>query len=288
MINQYKRLDVFTCNYESHSKFGNKVSVFHVLKERKCYPQGCVYFKWQCHLMQKGKRCTKGFNYTGKKCFGCGQYSDIKIHSQPSVKLSPEKYRQFTEELQLFEEWLFEIENQPLQFWGVIDVVKPHLQKTISANSQSLKLSGFTLIFREAYFDTTHYEDLCYWNISPDLQQKLRFAAGDEIELVASIQMDRGRILLRKARNIEINKRSGGKSWTLSDALVVKQTATFFSEQPAQCLSCAHGVLIDVQDESIMEKKRHRELCCLEGVQEIELCTIHLAIEELAGDAHCP
>ena len=38
LINQYKRRDVFRCSHESHLHFKSAVSVFHVIKEKKCYP----------------------------------------------------------------------------------------------------------------------------------------------------------------------------------------------------------------------------------------------------------
>ena len=83
MINQYKRTDVFRCNYESHAKFENKVSVYHVLKKKKCWPTGCLSFKWTCRLLNKGKKCIRGYDFMGKKCDGCSYYDDIKIHNQP-------------------------------------------------------------------------------------------------------------------------------------------------------------------------------------------------------------
>lgn len=288
MINQYKRLDVFNCNYKSHSKFENKVSVYHVLKVKKCYPQGCVYFKWKCELINKGRRCIKGYNFVGKKCYGCSYYHDIKVHSQPIVKLSEQKYQEFLEELQLYEEWLYETENHTVNFLGRIDNVKPRLQKNISASESSLKLTGFTLIFREAYFDNTHFQDLCYVNLSPVLQQRYKFAAGDEVEFRAVVQLNRGRILLKKLRNIEFVTRSHNHAWTHSDALVVKQTATFFTHQPRKCLNCAHGVLVDVFDQSQSGTKPKRELYCLEGIVDPELCCKLLLIGELNDEHKCP
>ncbi|MBN1348228.1 hypothetical protein JXJ21_02360 [candidate division KSB1 bacterium] len=288
MINQYKRLDVFSCNYQSHARFENKVSVYHVLKARNCYPHGCIYFKWKCKLFNKGKRCIKGFNYVGKKCVNCSYYTDIKIHSQPKINLDPAAYQQFTEELQLFEDWLFDIENHTINFMGTIDVVKPRLQKEIQGNEHSLKLVGFTLIFREAYFDLMHYEDLCYVNISPAMQQKVRFAEGDEIEFQAIVQLDRGRIILNRLRNIEFITRSDNRIWTVSDALVVKQTATVFAQQLPGCLSCAHGVLVDVADFSGRKPAKKRELYCLKGTKDPDVCIHLLPVEILDNERTCP
>lgn len=288
MINQYKRLDVFSCNYESHAKFENKVSVYHVLKVKKCYPQGCIYFKWKCKLINKGKRCIKGYNYIGKNCFGCSYYYDIKVHSQPIIKLSQEKYQEFLEELQLFEDWLDEVVNNTVNFWGKIDVVKPRFSKMASSARNNLNLNGFTLIFREAYFDNTHFNDLCYAVISPERQQRLKFAAGDEVEFRATVELDRGRILLKRLRNVDFINRAQNHVWTYSDALVAKRTATFFEKQPAKCLTCAYGVLIDVYDQSHTKHTKRRELFCLKGVKDPELCCYLLPIETMAEEYNCP
>jgi len=288
MINQYKRLDVFRCNYQSHAKFENKVSVYHVLKVKKCYPQGCIYFKWKCRLINKGKRCIKGYNYIGKNCYGCSYYYDIKVHSQPIIKLSPDKYQEFLEELQLFEDWLDEIENHTVNFWGKIDVVKPRLHKIISPAGNNLKLNGFTLVFREAYFDNTHFEDLCYAIISPDPQRRFKFVGGDEVEFQAIVQVDRGRILLRKLRHIDFVNRSDNSALTYSEALVQKRTATLFYKQQKKCLTCAHGILIDVYDQSNTKQIRRRELFCLKGITDPELCCYLLPIENMDDEYSCP
>jgi hypothetical protein len=149
-------------------------------------------------------------------------------------------------------------------------------------------LSGFTLIFREAYFDNTHFQDLCYANISPALQQQFKFAAGDEVEFSATPKMNRGRIILTGLRKIEISNRGGQRPWTHSDALVVKQTATILAIQPAGCLACAHGVLVDVYEEENNKRPNYRELFCLKGVREPGLCTFKLPVENPDTEKRCP
>lgn len=57
MRNQYKRLDVFRCKLDFHEAFDGKVSVYHVLKVKRCLHEGCFYFKWHCRLLEKGARC---------------------------------------------------------------------------------------------------------------------------------------------------------------------------------------------------------------------------------------
>ena len=78
MINPYKRTDIFRCKYPAHARFEHQVSTYHVLRVKNCFPQGCLSFKWRCELMDKGKRCIKGFKFIGKKCFGCRFFYDEK------------------------------------------------------------------------------------------------------------------------------------------------------------------------------------------------------------------
>ena len=102
MRNPYKRLDIFRCKYYNHAKFDYKVSAYHVLRVKNCYPQGCLYFKWHCKLLNKGQSCIKGFQHVGKKCFGCKHYYDEKVNNQPELLISEEEYHFFLDELEEF------------------------------------------------------------------------------------------------------------------------------------------------------------------------------------------
>lgn len=279
MINPYKRLDVFCCKYDAHSKFDHKVSVYHVLRVKNCYPQGCLYFKWRCQLLNKGKACTKGFKHVGKRCFGCKYFYDEKVNNQPQLLLTPEEYREFLEELEEFEDWLESIKGRKLDAWGVIKSVKPRLTKIINKDKSILTLEGYLLHFNEAYLDRLHWEDHCYAVIYADQQQRYQFAPGDDLEFTCYVKIDQGRLILEKIRSVDFRYKSQATTWNNSKALAVKGNITFFENQPLKCLHCEKGVLVDVVDKSQANWSRRRELYCLESFPNPDLC--HYQAEKL-------
>ena len=282
MINPYKRLDIFSCRDYTHSKFNHKVSAYHVLLVKNCYPQGCLYFKWRCMLLNKAKSCDKGFKHVGKKCFGCKHYYDEKINNQPELLLSELDYKKFLDELEEFEDWLKNIRGKSIDFWGIVRSVKPRLTKIITKDKSSLNLEGYILNFSDAYFDNLHWEDSCFAIIYADQQQRYKFAPDDDVEFKCKIDIDKGRLILRKIRAVDFRERSGKDTWDNSKALVAKGTTTFFTEQYQKCLHCDKGVLVDVVDKSNYNWERRRELFCLKAFPDPEIC--YYKAEKLLSD----
>ncbi|MCB0271098.1 MAG: hypothetical protein KDH95_23255, partial [Calditrichaeota bacterium] len=70
MKNIYKRLDIFKCVHEAHKGFASRMSVHHIVNHKKCFPNGCYYFKGSCKLFGQGKACYRGYNHIGKNCSG--------------------------------------------------------------------------------------------------------------------------------------------------------------------------------------------------------------------------
>ncbi|MBN2090869.1 hypothetical protein JW964_14745 [candidate division KSB1 bacterium] len=276
MINQYKRMDVFRCNYQSHSKFENKVSVYHVLKKKNCWPAGCIAFKWKCLLQDKGKTCIKGYHYVGKNCQGCSYYQDIKINYQPIIILPAEEIVQFWEDLAEFEDWLLENKGKELNIYGEICSVKPLFRKNSSGSNETIRIGGYTLIFNTGYFGITPFEDFFYVNISQERQRQLQFAAGDVIEFSGRFEIDHGRLIFRNIRKIEFIEKGTATPLEWSDVLIAKETATLFKNQPTQCLNCRYGVLIDVFESGFQQKIERRQLYCLKGIPDVQLCTEYL------------
>ncbi|MCI0513589.1 hypothetical protein L0128_10290 [candidate division KSB1 bacterium] len=272
MINQYKRVDVFRCNYGEHSKFENQVSVYHVLQRKKCWPDGCISFKWNCQLMNKGKRCIKGYQHQGRKCDGCGYYFDTKIHQQPIIRLPEPAATQFWEDLADFEEWLLEHRGRELALMGTISSVKPRYVKYLNVSQAQLKLYGVLLIFQSGYFGIQTFDDYFYVQVPSFLQSRFQFAAEDTIEFRAKMQLDRGRIIFTGMRQVEFVEKSGQTPLKLEDLLVAKQTATIFKTQLASCLHCKYGVLVDVKDHRELQTQQRRELYCLQGMPDPFLC----------------
>ncbi len=278
MINPYKRLNVFKCKSIGHTKFEHRVSVYHVLRVKNCYPQGCLYFLWRCQLLNKGKSCSKGYNHVGRKCFGCRHYFDEKIHNQPVLLLSEDEYHHVLNELEDFEDWLESIKDRHLDIQATIATVKPGLTRIIHHQGSHLKLNGYFIHFNEAFIDTVSWEDHCYALIFPDHQERFKFAPGDKIEFRAKIELDEGRLVLKKMNNVEFLQRSGKQTWSNSQALVVKQGTISFNKQSIQCLHCDQGMLIDVIDQSRPQWERSRELCCLKLFPSPEVC--YYAVEK--------
>lgn len=288
MKNPYKRLDIFRCKYDSHAKFDYKVSTYHVLRIKNCYPHGCLSFKWKCNLLDKGKSCHKGYQFVGKKCFGCKHYYDEKINHHPELLISENEYHEFLDELEEFEDWLESIQGKDIDFWGVIDTVKPRLTKVINKDESVVHLEGYILHFKEAYLDQIHWEDPCYAIIYADQQQRHRFAAGDDLEFKCRVEIDRGRLIFKKIRATEFRQKSNQQAWTNSQALVAKGTATLFENQLAKCLHCEKGVLVDVTDKTNSHWERKRELYCLAAFPSPDVCFYHIKdlLDEI--EAECP
>ncbi len=278
MINPYKRLDVFKCKSIGHSKFEHRVSVHHVMRIKNCYPQGCIYFLWRCQLLNKGQSCIKGYNHVGRNCFGCKNYFDEKIHNQPVLLLLEEKYAQFLEELEDFEDWLESIVDKYIDIQGTIQSVKPALTKVVHHRSSHLNLNGYFLHFDEAFIDTVHWEDHCYAFIYPDQQERFQFAPDDSIEFRAKAELNDGRLVFKKLNYIEFLSRSRKPTWTKGQALVVKHTTISFTYQPTKCLHCEQGVLVDVIDKSRPRWERSRELFCLKSFPDSDVC--YYAVEK--------
>jgi len=288
MTNPYKRLDVFKCKSIGHAKFEHRVSVHHVLRVKNCYPRGCIYFLWRCQLLNKGQSCHKGYRHVGRKCFGCKHYFDQKIHNQPVLLLSENEYRDFLEELDDFEDWLDSLKDKQINIRGKIQTIKPALTRIVHQQSSHLNLRGYFIHFDEAFIDTVHWEDHCYALIYPDQQERFQFAAGDEVEFRARIELDQGRLIFKKINSIEFLDRSHQPTWTKSQALVVKHTTISFDRQPTKCLQCDQGVLVDVIDKSLPQWEHSRELFCLKSFPDPALCYYKVEKKLIEEIDHCP
>ncbi|MBN2000506.1 hypothetical protein JW935_23345 [candidate division KSB1 bacterium] len=274
MKNPYKRTDVFVCNYETHTKFENKVSVFHVMYSRKCYPQGCFFYKWSCDLKNKGKTCIRRFKHVGRLCEGCMHWAEERMHYQPKIKLSALEFERFLSELDDFEDWISTFVNREPVFWGEVDSIKPRFRRYQYMAGHQLHLDGYLLVFKHGYIGTTELDDLFYAFISPRQQERLCFSAGDRFEARGKFILDRGRIVFEKIWAVEFESRSGGPVWHNSEALVARETATFFETQPEVCLHCPQGALVDVYFKENGTNKVKRRLYCLEGVKDPYLCYV--------------
>ncbi|MDZ7315094.1 MAG: hypothetical protein ONB24_03125 [candidate division KSB1 bacterium] len=276
MKNPYKRSDVFSCNFRSHSRFENRVSAYHVLRAKKCWPQGCIYYRWSCELKNKGKSCRRGFAYIGRLCEGCSHFHDEKVHYQPRLLLNEDEYRRFLCELEEFDEWIEENRWRETEAACEIESVKPHFRKTFYGNKAQLRLAGYLAVARRGYIGLVDFDDCFYLYLSPHQQEQMRLAAGDRLEFRGRVSLDRGRLVFQRTRSLQIIQKSGRAAWSNSQALVARCAATEFDRQPAGCIRCMHGALIDVTLADTKRSIPQRALYCLQGVKEPEWCTIPL------------
>lgn len=277
LINQYKRQDVFRCPHKAHFRFEKNVSVYHVLKEKKCFPEGCIYFLWKCHLLNKGNSCPKKYEHVGRDCFSCKNFFDEKIIYQPEIALSPEDYEKFERNLEEFEEWLKETVGRWIEFSGTVNSVKPHFRKIRFGSKETLTFPGFLISFKEGYLDRVFFKDHIFLTVSRKTQQNLKFAPGDEVEFRARLRTDRGRIVLEKIRYVEFPHKEEEPSWTLSQALVAKNTGKEIDCQPEKCMICENGSLMDVVEKTDKASKVRRHLFCMLGVENPDECLHHLS-----------
>ncbi|MCL6582967.1 MAG: hypothetical protein K6U11_04940 [bacterium] len=287
MRNQYKRLDVFRCRHESHQGFGNVISAYHVLKEKACYPDGCIYFKWKCHRLERGLPCPRSFLHVGRKCTSCPEYHDEKVIKYPQLLLSPHEYQIFLKEFQEFELWLQSKKDRGVDFTGTIKAVKPRMIMNCSHGRTHLALQGFILVFKEGFVDLTPFEDTIYAILSPLQQSRLKLAEGDRLDLKATLHLDRGRLILNHVREVEIESKAGAKFWTLAEARQALLTGKILDDQYEKCLSCPHGSLVDIREtEIVSEGQKRRKLFCLKGILKPEYCIVRSS-EEIYRLDHC-
>jgi len=276
LINQHKRQDVFRCGHRAHFKFDKNVSVYHVLREKSCFPQGCIYFVWRCQLLNKGHRCPRGYEHVGRKCFGCKYYYEEKVCYQPDVVLDNEQFKEFEESLEEYEEWLETVVGKDVEFSGEINSVKPHLKKIVSGPKQNLFFKGFLLSFKQGFVNRVFFDDCVYASVSTRSHEKNKFAKGDKLDFLARLRVDHGRIVLDKVRRVEFAEKGADPSWNFSQAVVAKRAGTELDCQPEKCLRCEKGCLLDVVQGTESQQKISRHLFCLAGTKEPEVCFYYL------------
>lgn len=274
MKNLYKNTQIFRCVHESHQNFKNKISVYHILKEKACYPDGCIYFRWRCKQLNKKKTCHRGYSHVGRKCFGCRDFYEEKIHNYPELQLSQEEYRQFRRELDDFEDWLQEHQFKALEFSGKIENIKPHFVKKVYPQTQFLSFKGFILVFKEIFLDRLHFEDPVYGLISADRLKQLDLGSGTCLEGVADLKLDHGRLILSRFRRTEVLRKGIPLDWNDSFTQLAREIATEFAVQPEDCLQCPYGSLVDVEYHKDHHTYSNRRLICLKGIADYRSCYV--------------
>jgi len=269
IINHYKRHDIFKCVHQSHIRFEHKVSVYHVLKAKQCYPQGCLYFNWRCRKLNKGKSCPRKFKHVGRNCFNCKEFYDEKEIYIPELLLREEEYQKFVRELNMFEYWLEDLNGKEVSFSGIINSVKPSFYKKVGRRDHQLSFDGFLINFKEGYINLDHFKDFVYVKVSSKIQDRYNFCKGDKINFYSRLNEHYGRIVLNRINRIDIDEKANNEIWTEKKAQIAKKTGTIIPVQYEKCLNCDRGSLLDITTDS----KRYRMLFCLEGIRDPQYCS---------------
>ncbi|MEW6488441.1 MAG: hypothetical protein AB1578_11095 [Thermodesulfobacteriota bacterium] len=272
LSNAWKRRGVFACTHDAHEDFDGCVSPYHVLREKRCFPQGCLYFRWRCRKLEKGQACKRKFTAPGRLCRGCREYEEEKVHQQPRLLLAPGAWEAFRRELEVFEDWFDRAVGREVEVSGEVAAVKPCFVREVDAGSR-IRFQGFLAVLRDAFLGRTRFEESpVYLRASRSLQERHGLRAGDVLDFRATVREDRGRVVLDRPRGIEVLSRGPGEAWTFSAGLAAKHSATAFARQPERCLQCPAGTLLDVHQETRDGVRRYRRLLCLEGAPEPGVC----------------
>lgn len=284
LINQHKRLDVFRCVHDAHGRFDSRVSVYHVLKARRCYPGGCVYFRWRCRRLERGQNCPRSFNFVGRLCGGCTHFEDEKMSNHLVSLLDGKAEERFRRELSDYEFWLEGLRCREVDFYGEVFSVKPHAVRTVHPSGGiENRLQGFLVSFLEGYIGYTHFRDPVYLQLDLRQQRRWEAAPGDRLQFEARLHTDRGRLVLRRPRALEFDRRGEAQVLSEGEARVAVRTARYRRLQPEKCFACAHGLLADVRDLSGPSEKRYRRMACLRGVDSPMECAIP-ALESIVNE----
>jgi hypothetical protein len=269
--NQYKRQDVFRCMHDSHDRFNNAVSVYHVLKVKKCFPDGCTFFRWKCRNLNKGIPCHKKFQHVGRLCFSCRHFYDIKEVNRPEFLPGENELQRFKDELEYFENWLDSLQGKQVELSGKITSVKPEFILKKGNKRDQVLLDGFILTINDCFINSTHYQDLVYAPISIGAQSRLHYARDDSIDCRGYFTVSNGMIIIRSIKGVEITESKAPEFWTESRARVVQKTGAVLPRQCPACYSCDRSSLLRVISDA-MPAARPRALFCFEGVTDPDLC----------------
>ncbi len=265
----FKQQDVFICKHDVHRHFSSKMSVYHVLENKQCFPHGCVFFKWKCKILAKKKKCHRNFSTVGRQCFSCKYFYEEKIHQFPQMVIENVDEKQFFSEYENYVEWIKSLEDKRILCEGKIESVRPDFIIQKEGNKYKTGVRGFLLTFKEGFIQNKLFEDQFYLHISVFLQNKFRFRSGDEIEFYSDLKINNGKLEFFHPNKINLDLRGTEKPITRSDALVSANSASIFFSQPEKCRQCAHSIIPEIQGARFGQK---RALICMKGINDHQFC----------------
>ncbi|HBZ01048.1 MAG TPA: hypothetical protein DEO84_06985 [candidate division Zixibacteria bacterium] len=275
--NLYKAVGLFSCHHPAHKQFGYEVSPYHIFCIKRCHGKGCVEFLWRCHTFEKGQACPRGFQHVGRGCFSCKQYHEIKENYLAESTLDKAELAEFIDALREYQGWLESMDGRLIEFAGDVDSVTPHLEMHIEPEGRSVEMDGFYVTFDSGHIDRDLFDDRLYLKLSGNQLERLAIAPGDHLECKAYFTESRGRIILRKPKQIEITHNGGKLKLSVSRALVGRATGKIISGPVEPCKGCSYISLVDITDNRRQHAAIYRRFYCLRGVDDAENCPVRLA-----------
>ena len=142
------------------------------------------------------------------------------------------------------------------------------------------------MILYPAFLEWEHFEDPVYAQISAKYLHRLKLGRYTEIEGQGQVSIDRGRLVIKRLKNIEITEPGEDPFWNEQRVLISRETATEFPTQPEGCIGCEFGALVDVEYHRDHRSYKRRKLFCLKGMTDFRDCYIKTEYCGLDSEAH--
>lgn len=269
--NLYKAT-VFSCPHRLHRHAEKGTSAWHILKQKQCFPGGCLSFVPRCQMFDQNRKCPRKKRRLEPSCASCRYFYEEKRSFQPESKLDEAEYQRFQLELEEFEEWLSELRNRRIEVRGKIEKVMPLLVQQGRNNNVSCR--GALLYFPEGIIVRDRFADPFYARLSFNVYERSRVAAGDEIDFEGQLRVDRGRLVFQQVGGIDRVRDEGGEYVSLSQLRRPQFEGSQISGQPSKCMQCRHGLLIDnLNGDGRLQARR--TMYCLKGVADYRFCPYH-------------
>lgn len=266
MKNYYKLASVFKCKHDTHAHFSSQMSPFHVLEEKKCFPNGCIYFVWKCKLLAKQKRCFRNFRFVGSKCTSCKYFYEEKVHQFPEKN---QRDPDFFEKYEEFTDWIESLAFKRFPCDGKISSIRPDLVAFKNGKQININVRGFLVTFDSGFINNQEFEDPFYLRVSKSFLQKYKIRIGDDVEFNASLEVNKGRLVLIKPSAFEIFNRVPAKGENFNDFYNKVNFFRIQEGQPRKCKTCRFGSLVDLRNTGTGPR---RILVCLKGVNDHLFC----------------
>jgi hypothetical protein len=182
----------------------------------------------------------------------------------------------FIRDLREYEGWLREMNGKIVRFSGAVRDIRPHLAMRIGRRGRDIRMNGFFAAFDRGYLGNDLFDDRIYMRITEGFLKRTGLAPGDEIECDVLFSEDRGRIILRNPRRLELTRNGGRQAITPSRALVGRATGRIIDGSVESCKNCHYCCLVDIEDDSKSKPSRYRRFYCLRGITDPEHCPVRL------------